>query len=263
MAIAKIDTQELDELMAFHGLKNLDSFRVQSLLSKLKRRAEALISSDAAMAYNQLGIIYGYRTDYAEAVDCFQKSFALEADHSVSMNIARAHVLNGSIEQAAETYLSVLRANPSHQESIDRLYWLAGWYLYPELIESASTLYKGSLEHVEDKDLLLSAIQERMDFLNQHDVPIDVYRKQLIYAYSEYHKMFNTYNTAIMTRIDLSEQYISRVFNVDIENIDVEHIYQLNQKLDSKIESWLDEQSDGGFELANQLNHSVLYFSVA
>ena len=53
--------------------------------------------------------------------------------------------------------------------------------------------------------------------------------------------------------------YLSTVFYVP--DASVEHIALLNSEFEKQVIAWLHEQPDGGFDLADELEGSIIYFT--
>ena len=74
------------------------------------------MKSDYVQAYNNLGVLYKDKEEFASAIAMFIKAKELQPDHQNSYyNLALIKKEQGLNEQAVEFFLKVLDINPDHK----------------------------------------------------------------------------------------------------------------------------------------------------
>ena len=119
-------------------------------------------------------------------------------------------------------------------------------------------LYKG--QPIEEKYArTVEGCTSIIEFLNQINLNLDTYRSHLNLALKLFRDMFNIHNLHRSIDKNYEGKYLSTV--IYIPNVSAEIVASLNEKLDEKINMWLTSQPDGGFNLADELEGSIIYFS--
>jgi tetratricopeptide (TPR) repeat protein len=261
MVRPQIDNQDLELLLNHQGLKNLGDFPVRSRLSKMKRKFEALIQSDAVSAYQNLGVLSAYQTHYTDAVEYFKKALALSPnDEFILLNYANALGLTGLHQDALPLCFRALEINPLNFLAFQRANQMSDLYLFPEDVERSFEMYKNNDLQVDGQYIKKSDTSRNvMNFLQKNKVGISTYRAHLNLAIKVYYFHNNVNYLHRSTEKNEEGNYLSTVFYVP--DASVEHIALLNSEFEKQVIAWLHEQPDGGFDLADELEGSIIYFT--
>ena len=261
MAQAQVDTQELEHLINYQGLKNLDSFAVKAKLSKIRRSLEALAKTDAIAAFHNLGILNAYQANYVDAEQFLKKALALSPqDVFILINYANILDLLGRHEDAIQTALKALQIDPLNLYAFERANQVGDLYLFPEYVEQSLSLYKGEQKNMDEfRDSNTSSTL--LNFLQGIQLDVDIYRQHLTLALSIYRKNYNVSRLHTSKYTNEEASYLSTI--IFVPEASPEQISILNDELDSGVSNWLQSESDGGFALADQLEGSIIYFSSA
>jgi tetratricopeptide (TPR) repeat protein len=258
MVQAQIKVDELNLLIDHQGLKNLDGFAVRATINRIKKDFEALIQSDATEAYHNLGILHAYQTNYELALSYFRKALALAPnDVVILLNYAKVLEIMGLYQEMINSCTKALQLEPLNLLAFGRLNKLSDLYLLPDGVEQSFILYKG--EPIVDKSKKVENSLSTIHFLNSIKVKLETYRTHLNLTLRVYQQFFNLHKLNTSTVQNIEGSYLSTV--ILVPNASAKEISLLNQALDEKVMSWLYSQPDGGFDLADELEGSVIYFS--
>ncbi|WP_290013857.1 tetratricopeptide repeat protein [Acinetobacter pittii] len=262
MSLPQKDTHDLEALFALNGLKNLDNFKIKATLSRAKRTAEALLQTEPAEGYHHLALIHAFSNNYDVSIDNFKKALRLQSnDAGLWANYSITLIDAGHILDSLNAHLKALELNPFNAKLFTRLNHFSNWYLYLDYQEKSFEAYKGKIDEKIDQPISLQTSQYFLDFLDKKNIKVETFRKQLVLANHVCNQFYQTNRLHLLAEANPEDGYLSRVLY--LKDSSPQEVVRLNSLYEEEILKWLEQQEDGGFSLANELDDLILYFSVA
>lgn len=257
MPVAKIDDQEILELIQHKGLKNLDSFSVKAKLYRLEKKFNNLISRDALVAYTYLGIIEAHRNNYEISINYSQKALRISPNNLVALhNYAKSCEESGNFAEAKKYYLKALEIAPDDIDVFDSLFTLAEFCCD---IDTLKVLEKISPTLYVNKST--SFIFETHYFLKEKNFDFGVYEVQISLALKAAHKYLSGHMSSVSRYFNFESNYLVNLLELEYADIDI--LDQINLDLESEIALYASKQLDGGFDFYEKLSQSSLNFDFA
>ena len=255
MPVAQIDSQELFDFIADHGIKNLDNFRVKAKLLKLSNKYEQLLSREPVIAYTYLGIIEAYKNNYDSSIELLNKALRLSPSETVVLqNLAKSYEQKGDYKNAFDSYLTALKLSPFDKDIYENTFLLAEFYCDVDILDQ---LKKINPEFFQQRKP--SPTYHLFDFLKNRNFDFDNYRTQLASAYKVIKKYMNIHRSAIERYYNFEGSYLSNTIGVDHVNTELLNI--INLEFEEEIYKVASSESDGGFDFYDKLSQSSLIFT--
>ncbi len=145
-------------------------------------------------AQKGLGDLYLEQGDYEEAIDYYNDALSIRADADTALNLGRAYLSSGQLEEAKDELDNLLGTNPYNAEA----YMLLGdYYRKKDLPDRALEEYKEGLARTQNEELRIE-LSKRVVELAPGDLETrfglaQAYRNQHIYdaAIDQYEKILN------------------------------------------------------------------------
>ncbi len=196
----------------------------QTLLKKKPEHLEGIIL---------LGILYSQQKQWSNAIDCYEKAFAIDpTQENAFFNLAIAQLNDQQIEAAIENLKNTLKLNPNHAKAHRQL----GQILQQrEALEEAITHYKLSIENDPDHvDTYINLGAALLSSGNTLDA-IQYFNKALVIDPQNFEAHYNLGATYLNTR-NLDQALIHYISLLDSHaspeiyyNIGVIYMYQERQ----------------------------------
>lgn len=257
MAQAKIDDQELFSLVESPGLKNLDSFRVQSALIKLTKKYTELKTKEPLIAYNYLGMLEAYKNNYKTAIQLLENALKIsQNDWRVLHNLAKFYERNGNYDEAVRYYKKTIEQVPESPITLSGFFRLIDIYSDFELFNKLQNSYP---KYFSEKNKYIN-FYEHFKILENHNFDFDLYKVQLNCA----NKSINQYY--VLDQSSMKKYYSNEaeclITTIELKAISPDVISQITTTYEDELYQYAEQQEDGGFSFFKKLNQSVITFDL-
>lgn len=255
MPMPKIDDEELSLLLSHTGPKNLESFKNQARLLKLKRQYEKLISKDPVVAYTYLGIIEAYNNRNKEALTFLHKALALSPNEVVILqNIAKTYEQEGKFDLAVEYFFKSLKAAPNDMSIFNNIFHLGEFFFDIQVLNKLEQINPVLYRQIPESSAL-----QLIQFLSERDFDFANYKYQLSCCYKAINKILNLHENAIQRYFNFEGNYLDNFIEIDSQDIDL--INKIQNSYEDELYLFASQQEDGGFDFYDKLNQSCISFT--
>lgn len=260
MAVAKIDDAELMTLLSHTGLKDLDSFKTQAMLSRLTKKFEALLATDAITAYCYLGMIESYRNNNVRALEFMEKGLRLASNDLVLLNnYAKTWEHFGNYDKAKEITLKILELDPMDQHNFYNLLSTANYFFDIDLIDVLKKMNEIEFEKAIN-EIQINLSQTLIDYkiLKAEKFDFECYKIQLSSVFKVIQKYFNSSASEMIRYFNDEDGYLVTIIQLSDMTVDI--LDMLRNEYETELFNYAESQTDGGFAFFKKLRQSVIQF---
>lgn len=256
MQMPKIDDEELLLFLSHTGPKNLENFKTQACISKLKRKYEGLISNNPVVAYTYLGVIEAYNNRNDEALRLLHVALKLAPNELVILhNIAKTYEQAGDFNSAIDYFFKALSLAPNDADMFRNAYTLAEFFCNTDVLNKLeqinTSLYRAFPE---------SPVLKLIEFLSGRAFDFNNYEAQISCCFKAIHKILNLHSNEMVRYFNFEGNYLVNFVEFDLHDVDV--IEKINKAYENEIYLFASQQDDGGFDFYDKLNQSCISFTM-